>query len=85
MLIPSILDIDSVNLCGIVRLLVVEKEATFRSIIASPFWQKSKFETVLITVSRMHNFLETWNTNSYSGKRLSRSLHKKSPATPLGR
>ena len=49
MLVPSLKDVLSVNLAAVKWVIVVEKEASFRSIAASRFWHRLSTEGVLIT------------------------------------
>ncbi|KAK1061470.1 endodeoxyribonuclease [Friedmanniomyces endolithicus] len=48
-LIPSLKDVLSVDLSAVKWIVVVEKEASFRSIAASTFWDRLSTEGVLIT------------------------------------
>lgn len=49
MLVPNLRDVLSVDMQAIKWILVVEKEATFRSIAASPFWGEISTAGVLVT------------------------------------
>jgi len=49
MLVPSLKDLLSVDLTAVKWIIVIEKEASFRSIAASSFWDKVSTEGVLIT------------------------------------
>lgn len=49
MLVPSLKDVLSVRISAVQWILVVEKEATFRSIAASAFWKTISTRGVLVT------------------------------------
>lgn len=49
MLVPSLFDILSVDMRAVRWILVVEKEASFRSIAASEFWNDTSTEGVMLT------------------------------------
>lgn len=49
MLVPSFKDVLSVEMSTVKWILVIEKEATFRSIAASDFWSKLATEGVILT------------------------------------
>lgn len=48
-LVPALRDILSVDMAGVRWILVIEKEATFRSIAASSFWKSNSARGVIIT------------------------------------
>lgn len=48
-LVPSLKDIMSANMQSVKWVLVVEKEASFRSIAASAFWERISTEGIIIT------------------------------------
>ncbi|KAK6442181.1 endodeoxyribonuclease [Oleoguttula sp. CCFEE 5521] len=48
-LVPPMCDILSVSLSNVAWILVIEKEATFRSIAASPYWQQNGGQGILVT------------------------------------
>ncbi|KAK3707623.1 endodeoxyribonuclease [Vermiconidia calcicola] len=49
MLVPSLRDVLSINMTAVRWILVVEKEATFRSIAASTFWDMISAQGVMLT------------------------------------
>lgn len=49
MLVPALRDILSVDMKAVTWLLVIEKEASFRSVAASSFWEQAGSEGVIIT------------------------------------
>ncbi|OQO15085.1 hypothetical protein B0A48_00467 [Cryoendolithus antarcticus] len=48
-LVPPMRDILSISLSTVSWILVIEKEATFRSVAASPYWQQHSGQGILIT------------------------------------
>lgn len=49
MLVPIVKDLLSASLCAVEWILVIEKEATFRSIAASSFWAKHSTQGIIVT------------------------------------
>ncbi|KAF2208571.1 hypothetical protein CERZMDRAFT_114532 [Cercospora zeae-maydis SCOH1-5] len=48
-LVPTLKDILSIDMTCVKWILIIEKEATFRSIANSPFWNKTKTKGIIIT------------------------------------
>ncbi|KAK6431078.1 endodeoxyribonuclease [Oleoguttula sp. CCFEE 5521] len=55
-LVPAMRDILSSSLSDVAWILVIEKEATFRSIAASPYWQQHSGHGILVTAKGYPDF-----------------------------
>lgn len=56
MLVPKIGDTDILDLSSVRKVLVIEKEATFRSIVGSSLWKTLSLSALILTV--WSSFLE---------------------------
>ncbi|KAI9863699.1 MAG: hypothetical protein M1813_003722 [Trichoglossum hirsutum] len=73
-LVPSVKDIDSIDLVGVRWILLIEKEATFRSLSANRFWDNPRLGKGILLTAKGYPDIST--------RAFLRSLSKTHPTTP---